>query len=148
MRSQEVRRLPEAASAIQTQSSGIAALVPKQRAASFWESLFSGAFPFFVRGPDECEGDALAGMFHPSRKVWSVRYRRRPVPAGKSPHRASGVSIACVQNTGSRMSASRCFLMSSSQRILQASLAKSPSEAPEAVVLDVRKVSARCCETR
>lgn len=52
MRSQEVRRLPEAASAIQTQSSGIAALVPKQRAASFWESLFSGAFPFFVRYSD------------------------------------------------------------------------------------------------
>ena len=52
MRSQEVRRLPEAASAIQTQSSGIAALVPKQRAASFWESLFSGGFPFFWLGKE------------------------------------------------------------------------------------------------
>ncbi len=49
MRSQEVRRLPEAASAIQTQSSGIAALVPKQRAASFWESLFPGLSLFLAR---------------------------------------------------------------------------------------------------
>ncbi len=48
MRSQEVRRLPEAASAIQTQSSGIAALVPKQRAASFWESLFPGLSLFWL----------------------------------------------------------------------------------------------------
>ena len=50
MRSQEVRRLPEAASAIQTQSSGIAALVPKQRAASFWESLFPGLSLFLSAG--------------------------------------------------------------------------------------------------